>query len=267
MRDETLPLEARLSHSAAKLLLHLLRRGGVWGTSAEMMRGAGIVNRGVYRRAKLDLEGVDLFTYCTQLFSERTRDVQRVNMPVQSENTRVQSENIPVQRVNTPSVQPVNIEWVEEPVSILSQCVEADRMPDGGNPMQPSSPFAFRRRAQVRALAAGFAELFPGEQLSEADAKEYLRCCDNSAEAAYEAIRDIKGKAKRIDSPKAYVKATLRRMAEEFRPQPQPSASVVAPLPPVEAPTGELPPPTPEMRATWAEGARQMDALGINWRN
>src|SRR5689334_10178014 len=116
-----------------------------------MMRGAGIGKRGVYGRAKEQAAKVDLFTYRTDLFNERTSGVHSQNTPVQPLNIPVQRENTPVQRENTPlSEEWTSLGWVEEPVTILSRCAEADRMPDGGNKMQPSSPFASRRRAQVQ---------------------------------------------------------------------------------------------------------------------
>ncbi len=179
----------------------------------------------------------------------------------------MRTTDTPVRITGTPlSEEWTSLGWVEETVSILSQCVEADRMPDGGNKMQPNSPFASRRRAQVQALQAGFAEQFPGEQLSEVDAKEYLRCCDNSAEAAYEAVQGVKAKAKKIDSPKAYIRSALQRMAAEVRAEPAAVASTVKPLP--SAPlTDEKPPPTPEMRAKWERNARLLEANGIKWRD
>lgn len=147
------------------------------------------------------------------------------------------------------------------PRSVLSRCAEADRMSDSGRLDRRGSPASRRRAAQVEAVTAAWAELFPDQPpLLPANAKDFLRLAGESAEEVYEHLQIVA--ERKPQHPLSYARKVFTSRTQPTRaplPTPAPSGQS-ATSGPVES-VGELTPPSESYLKQLAEAERLAAAL------
>lgn len=210
---EEMPVEAILKGSAAKVLLHLIRRGGVPGTNAEMMRGSGVHDRNTYYVARSQLVDTGLWENPYGIFPQ----VGGISQQVQGKTQQGEGKNpAPIIRAlpleaevihadPTPTVIPIAVNWRE-------RAMQADLLPGGGAEHQRTSEFQARRRVQVEALQGAWRALF-SQELTPDSAKDLLAQTDNFAEDVFDVMETAK--ARNVQAPRGYILRVLSNKRNE----------------------------------------------------
>lgn len=275
-------VEATLSGSAAKLLLHLLRIGPGQRETPALMRGAGIGDRKAFYAAKEKLQELGLWenpSWCREItqpvwantsgvweippaLREKPTEVLEIPPEVWG-NHSVTVANPPIYIGTTEPASPPTPDvflpqsrrvpeedrnFSEESEKTARElCQEADLMDRDGDRQRPTSSFQARRNAQVKAICLGWSALFPEQNpLTTARAKQLLLVTDDVAEDVYDALEEAVGK----EYPFGYAKKVL-----ESKPKPATSDG--------RDHTGEKMDWTPEMEAKTRAGEEKMRKMGL----
>lgn len=228
MRDDTMTLEATLSHAAARLYIHLLWRGDGFAPKAVLMRGAGIRDYRDFDRGWAELVNKGLLDAQSRhvwLPSVATTEnpVTITEIPVFNTEKPVATTDLCSPQYPVPTTEK-SVANTEKPVATTELSVlnteadiaEADEMDASGDERDPRSPFQQRRQRQIRLLAEAWLLLFPRQQpLQSLAAKQLLIAARSQAATVFQAMQ--KAAERGADYPLAYTRKLVEELAKKQR--------------------------------------------------
>jgi hypothetical protein len=233
-----------LRGSAAKVLLHLLFEASTGEAStASIMAAIGTSDRKTVYDALEQLKAIGyenptawyenhtppcmktlqgMYENHTPLYENHTPSSDRVYENHTVADDEVYENHTPSKKMQVVpgalSAVPLELEWVDEPVSLLGRAVEADRLPSDGDINQRTSNFQARRRAQIAVLLDAWQELMKPKYPLQADmAKQWLHLMNDSAEEVYYVLAELGERAEQLGKEYgvAYVRKVLMNKAQE----------------------------------------------------
>lgn len=207
---------AQLTKPAAKLLLRYLETDGASEPPAQAMVEAG-VSRTDYFEAKRLLQTLGFVDSRGNLLRFRSSVERQVE----------EDEPVAPAPVLRALPQASGLSEPDTDLPIRQRAMQADLMDDSGDWNSSNSPRRKRRLAQIKVVQDAWKELFPKDDLTSDNGKDFLAWNDDSAEAVLEAFADLK---RRVDT--GFVKSPLtwlrqkyvRRAKEAPKPQVRPVA-------------------------------------------
>lgn len=217
---DSVPAKKKANNSWAVLYVHLLHTNGEARTNAQLMRDCGIKDHRTFRAAKEEL-------YARGYVNRASGQVQNVGM-ITTILTEVGMITTPLGMITRPDVDT----WE----ALQARMVAVDALPSDGEKTQYGSNFQVRRRAQISVLQAAWRTLFPGNvDMTIAAAKRLLCVAEDSGLEVFEEADRVQSLCITgdtvIQSPRAYLEATLYNHHHPDKPRPKRPRKAAPPPP------------------------------------